>query len=639
MTDWLQLARDSFSTSTNFLDTNYRRQVEDNINMFNSRHVAGSKYLSDNYKHRSRLFRPKSRSVVRKNEAAAAEAYFANIDIVNIEPQNEADPIQLASADINKELLQYRLTKTIPWFTTLIGAFQEAQTAGIVCSYQDWIYRQEKTKVEIGKDEDGEPIMEERIKVLVDKPDVELIPFENIRFDPSSDWRDVINSSPYIIHMIPMYMQDVRELMKTDDPKTGQPKFIKLEDEDIRVAINSMADTTRQTREEKNEDSKQARKPVPEFEIIWVHRNIMHIDNQDWVYYTLGTHQMLSKPKKLEEVYFTGRRPYVLGVSVIETHKAVPDSIVGLGKELQKEANEIVNQRLDNVKLVLNKRWITKRGAEVDIRSLLRNVPGSVTQANNVNDDVREINWPDVTGSAYAEQDRVNVDYDELVGNFSAGSVQTNRQLNETVGGLGLISSGANQMTGYLLKTFNETWVEPVIEQLMHLEQKYETDEVILAIALEKSQAFQKYGVDEITDELLDQELTTNVSVGMGATDPNLKLQKFALGMNMFREIASAPPPGANMEEITKEIFGHLGYKDGKRFFKQEVDPQIELLQGQVQQLQAFIESQQVEKAGDIEEQQGEFENDQMLKDKDLQFKYDEMDNDRELEVLKLARG
>ena len=363
MTDWLSLARDSFNSSTSYIDANYRRQIEDNINMFNSKHVSNSKYHSDSYKHRSRLFRPKSRSTVRKNEALAASAYFSNIDVVNIDAEMQSDPAQLASASINKELLQYRLTKTIPWFQLLIGAFQQAQVDGVVCSYQDWDYREKTTKrtyinmfnskhvsnskyhsdsykhrsrlfrpksrstvrknealaasayfsnidvvnidaemqsdpaqlasASINKEllqyrltktipwfqlligafqqaqvdgvvcsyQDwdyrekttkrtvdngfGEEVEIEDVKVLSDKPVVKLVPFENIRFDPSSDWVDVVGTSPYLIEMLPMYAADVKLAMNTNDPKTGQPKFKKLSDEDIRVAVNATADTTR----------------------------------------------------------------------------------------------------------------------------------------------------------------------------------------------------------------------------------------------------------------------------------------------------------------------------------------------------------------------------------------------------------
>ena len=55
--------------------------------------------------------------------------------------------------------------------------------------------------------------------------------------------------------------------------------------------------------------------------------------------------------------------------------------------------------------------------------------------------DVRVIDTRDVTGSAYAEQDRINMDFDELQGNFSISTIQGARSLNETVGGMSLMAS------------------------------------------------------------------------------------------------------------------------------------------------------------------------------------------------------
>jgi hypothetical protein len=88
--------------------------------------------------------------------------------------------------------------------------------------------------------------------------------------------------------------------------------------------------------------------------------------------------------------------------------------------------------------------------------------------------------WNDVTASSYQEQDRLNVDFDELTGNFSSSSVMTNRKLNETVGGMQPAVWWANQLTEYLIRTLVETWVEPVLRQLVKLEQAYETDMTVL---------------------------------------------------------------------------------------------------------------------------------------------------------------
>ena len=136
--EWLKLAQDAFSRSTNYFDNNYRKQWEDDLRMFQSRHPTDSKYNSEAYKFRSRFFRPKSRSVLRKNEATAALAFFSNPDVTSIEPNNPNDLQQAISSDLMKELLQYRLTKTIPWFLTVIGGFQDAMNVGLVCSLQHW---------------------------------------------------------------------------------------------------------------------------------------------------------------------------------------------------------------------------------------------------------------------------------------------------------------------------------------------------------------------------------------------------------------------------------------------------------------------------------------------------------------------
>lgn len=595
--DWLQIAADAFESSSTYLDANHRKVWERNIALFQSRHPNGSKYLSAAYKSRSRLFRPKTKSVVRKNEAAASAAFFANMDVVTVEPENDADMAQVVSAELMNELINYRLTKTIPWYVTLIGAVQEAQVIGIVGSYQYWHYKEKPGPHQPVTDDMGQPLLNAKgeqyvqagpPEVVMDKPCIELMPVENYRFDPAADWTDVVKSSPYFIRLVPLYFDDVRLRMETDDAKTGQKKWKKLEDGEIRTAMTEY-DTIRQAREAPKQDPLgENDAPIKEFEVIWCHENFVRLGGEEYVYWTLGTQHQLTDPVPLKEAYFHGERPFVIGCAVLEAHKAVPESLVGIGSELQKEGNEITNQRRDNVSLVLNKRYIVKRGAQVDTDSLLRNVPGGVTLANNVEEDVREMSWADVTGSAYQEQDRLNVDFDELTGNFSQGSVQTNRTLNETVGGMQMMGSSANQMTEYLLRTVVETWMEKVLSQLVKLEQAYETDTVILALAGAKAKLAQKYGIGQVTDDMLNQSLTVRVNVGMGATDPQQKLGKFMFALKTYGEASQIP--GINAEEIGKEIFGLAGYKGGARFIKSPDDPQLMQQQQQMQKMQQALQ-------------------------------------------------
>ena len=596
--EWLRIAKESYDNSTTYVNANYRKGWEDDLKAFQSVHTADSKYHSDLYKYRSKLYRPKARASIRKNEAAAASAYFSSQDIVNVAPINQADQKQVLSAQIMQYLLEYRLDKSIPWFQTVMGAIQDAQTVGVVCSYQSWKYREQKKSTphplagSLGQDGETIPDRMESTKVIEDRPCVELIPVENLRIDPAADWIDPINTSPYVIWLIPMYVCDIKSLMDADDPKTGMPKFKRLDAGDLVSGVRNSYDSTRYARNDKREDATEVVKAVKDYSIGWVHLNIVRRKGRDWVYYTLGTEHLLTDPKHLEKVYLHGKRPFVMGCCIIEAHKVYPSGINRLGKDLFKESNEIVNQRLDNVKLVLNKRYFIKRGQQVDLNALMRNVPGGAILMNNPDTDVREVETPDVTRSSYMEQDRINADIDDLLGNFSGGSVQTNRKMNETVKGMGMISASANQLTEYLLRTFTETWVKPVLMQLVHLEQAYETDTVLLSIAADKVKLLQHYGTDQVTDELLNQELTLTVNVGIGATDPNAKLQKLISGLSAYAQISAQPPANLNLAEVGKEIFGFLGYQDGQRFLTGE-DPRVKQLMQQVQQLQMQLQSNQ----------------------------------------------
>jgi len=586
--DWLQRARDGYRVAEDYFTASIRKQLEKNISIFQSKHPQGSKYHSDAYKYRSKIFRPKTRSTIRRHEAAAALAYFATGDSVTCLPEDPNSERGVIAAEVAKNLINYRLEHSIPWFVTLIGAYQDAQVQGVVASRQYWRYKERIRQVQMIADDDS-MVIEEQAEVIEDRPEVELIPSENLRFDPASDWRDPVQTSPYIIERIPMHVYKVKERMLKPDPKTGEAPWLPLDEDQMRGAVNSgKDDPTRHTREKGRQDSKEQDTPINDYAVAWVHRNIFNVDGEDFIYYTIGTEHMLSEPVPLEQVYPQGR-PYVLGMANIETHKIYPSGLPEMLEGLQTEANDIANQRLDNIKLVLNRRYLARRTANVDWRSLTQSVPGGVTLVDDVNSDVKIDAPPDVTGSSYQEQDRISVDLDELAGTFSPGSVQTNRALNETVGGMSLMSQDSNTVTEYQLRVFTETWVEPVLKQLLALERAYETDPRILQTVgngLEPEQAV----------ELLGEDLSVRVAVGFGATSPQKRIEKLTMGLNTVGQFMPQAMQQIKADEVIGEVFGALGYRDGRRFFEMgENDPRVMGMMQQIQQLQQQLESNMAE--------------------------------------------
>lgn len=562
--DWVDIARDAFDTSSSWFDVNIRGEIEKNLRQFQGQHPLGSKYLADAYKNRSRFFRPKTRATVRKSEAVCAGAFFSSEDVVALRAIDDDDEMNVAAADFYKALLQLRLTRPfphgIPWFLTLVGAYQDAQVSSVVVSKQEW---------EFGKNG------------RVDRPRIVLRPVENVRIDPASDWMDPVNSSPYLIDMVPMYVKDIKARMS--EYTEPQNRWFKLSDAEIQSAVRRSADTTRMARERRT-DSKEQMYKVTDFTIGWVHHCIVSRDGVDYVFDTLGTEFALSAPVPLQKVYFHGVRPYVMGQCTIDTHRIYPEAKVGLLRDTQKELNEVINERRDNVKRILDPRWKALSGKRVDTRSLTRNVPGSVTLMTALA-DAELIKTDNVTGSSFQEQDRINGDFDELAGNFSASSVQNNRRLNETVGGLDLLSSDADEVGEYELRVFTETWVEPVLRQVILLEREHETDAGILTLAAKAAGITpEEMPVEEfeaLVDDLLSKEVVLNVNVGIGTTNPTKQLNRFIAVAKAAKELLAGQVDGRlQTEEVIKELFGKAGYKDGKRFFdleEQAPDPMQEL--------------------------------------------------------------
>ncbi len=568
--NWLQRARDAYRFSTSYIDSNYRKLWDDSIRAFNSQHSSDSKYNSELFRKRSNLYRPKTRAVIRKNEAAAASAYFSNLELVSIAPMNEAIKEERASADVMEQLLKYRLTVSIPWFLIMMGAIQDAQVQGASIAHIYWRFTERH-------DSDGNLASKE------DTPVIDLVPIENMRIDPSAHWLDPIGTSPYLIHLIPMYWCDVKDRMNFPDPK-GK-RWRKYPASAAFGRQDGADDSTRQARLGQQQDPSQQKRDVSDYDIVWVHRHIHRWNGRDWEFYTLASERLLTTPTLLSESVWHNQRPYVMGRALVETHRPIPSSLPTLIKGLQEEANDIQNQRSDNVKFVLNKAYLVKRGKNVDLASLVRNVPGRITLVDDPEKDVQELSWPDVTQSAYLEQDRIDGDFNDIAGNFSPLQVNTQRTPRESTHTMKMLAAPSNLLTEYMLKTHTETFAQPVLKQVMMLEQKYETDQVILALAGERAKINQRYGINEVTDDMLDRELTLSVNVGMGATDPVMKLQRFVYAVMSFANIAKAPPPGMDLKEIAKEMFGLSGYQDGTRFMIEGQDPEVVKLMQQNKQL------------------------------------------------------
>lgn len=571
--DYLDMAKRSFKHSDTFFEKSIRPELNSNIRQFNGEHEPDSKYRHKLYKHQSKFFKNKTATVIRKHEAAAASAMFSTNSVVVVEPMDHDDEVSVASAAYYSELLNIRLTESCSWFDVFMAAYQDSMVAG-------WT---------IGK-----------VEFDLDKkiPKLRVLEPENIRIDPTCDWMDPIGSTPYIIEIMEMEAGDV-----VRRSKDKESMWIPISFEDVAKAEGiSETEYIRMAREFGKIDPKQEEANVLEHRKVAVHFNLIRVEGEDVVFFTLSDRVLLSKPRPLSDLFPHGIRPYVFGKCVVDSHRVYPRSVVRMLRDFQRELNDISNLRVDNVRHAIHGRTFIKRGQNVDLDSIRMSAPGSVTMLNDPVGDVNFTRPPDVTQSSYRETELLNIEMDDISGTFSGATVQGSRMISETVGGPSLLNSNASQVSEYQVLTFKNSFAIPMLRLTLETLRALENDDEVMARALR--QALDK-NPDLVLDnpDLFDMEVKLSVSIGMGNVNPVARLEKFRMGLQTIQSIA--PGVSAMLDEVAvaEEVFGIMGIDNGRRFFKgsRKDDPRIAALEQQVQMLQQKLEAKKPQELVDAE--------------------------------------
>jgi hypothetical protein len=243
---------------------------------------------------------------------------------------------------------------------------------------------------------------------------------------------------------------------------------------------------------------------------------------------------------------------------------------------MQQEINDQVNLRLDHMKQGVTPKMQIRRGRKVDVQQAMRQGPNGVIMVDEIG-DVEYLEPPDTPQSAFVENNYLNQDFDDLSGAFNpVGTEQSNAGASETFGGLSLLANGSATMGEFSLSILVETWVAPVLAQVLKLEEFYESDATVLEICGERAKLFEKFGLDVVTDQMLIAETTLNIKAGVGAANhPLEKLQKFQMAMGTLTQIftpfiqsGKMQWPAPRAKEIMDFAFGAVSIPEGaERFF------------------------------------------------------------------------
>lgn len=657
--EWLTQAVQAHDDARRYFQSELATRVRKAIDHFNNKHASDSKFVAQSYPaQRSRMFRPNTRKLVNKALAMGANAFFATSDVVQVEAANKGDKAQGESAKFRKAVLNHRLANTIPWFRLIGGMIVDAEVTGVAVTRTRWRKEYQRyVTIEAGK-------LAEQEDITADSAWVELVPIEDFMLHPQCDWTDPVGSSPYVIQRgwrtVDDHMQAVERRQKDEQGAMargeeyiyGIPyRNLKRDEIERHALIGDAGDDASGERSKRNPgrtDQAQGTVTQPQFGSIRIWHCIFKIDGVDWYFETLNRSLLLTDPVPLSVVqYGYPRRPYCMGSVFIAPGAVYPEGPAGIASGLQAETNENVNQRVDNIRQQTNVRNLVRRGSSIDLNALMRSVPGGIILTGDPNSDVKPLPVREFGQAIYNEGDRLSVEMDDVTGNFGGASVQTNRALNQTVGGMDLLGENANVMSEFKLRCLSETLIEPTLRLVDDMTSRFETDEDVIEIALSdamveldppvKAQIEQQFPApppaeppaegqpatpppedpnaaarEEATRSAMKEKalrmfratVKISVSVGFGNTSPQKRLERLSMALQAVQAFAPQLMQMADLAEICKEIMGAAGYDMGSKFFpalRGGEDPRITMLLEQIAMLQQQLEAQAAKEQAKIQ--------------------------------------
>jgi hypothetical protein len=180
--------------------------------------------------------------------------------------------------------------------------------------------------------------------------------------------------------------------------------------------------------------------------------------------YTVGARRELLKKEKNP---FGGLLPFIMARYVPVQHELYGIGIPEIAESLQEELNDVRNQRMDNVNLVINRMFLANKYADIDFDALI-SYPGNVILTNDMA-SVVALPTPDVTQSAYREEEIIKKDIDSATGEYpySAGEPPQRR---ETATGIVKLQQASNIRFDTVVKMLEFTVLRSIAKMFLWLD-------------------------------------------------------------------------------------------------------------------------------------------------------------------------
>lgn len=265
--------------------------------------------------------------------------------------------------------------------------------------------------------------------------------------------------------------------------------------------------------------------------------------------------------------------PLVYGTCLTEPHKMIGEGMPEPLEAFQESYNFTLNQRKDNIALLLSRPTVVSRYGNVDLNALAHRVTGKAILADDTN-AIKEMEVGDFTGSAYRDAASDINSMQDISGITS--SVEGQGDSGTATGDQINLSQGNAKIELYLA-ILGQTYFKSFYSLLAYYIQRFETDDVAFRVANTKLNQEGLPGVDKVDD--FDADVVVNVGMAYVGREQTIRQTLLVMDraavfnasqIQLMQSGAQPPEGGFKLVDSTafvEDMLPLLGKKDFKRYF------------------------------------------------------------------------
>lgn len=512
------------------------------------------------YDYMAKLFIPYSFTSVETTVPRMAEALFASEPIVAVKPWERKD---VENAQIQEKLLSYQYNR-MDFFNNFILLAKMCLIYGTCIGKADWrreaVYKKRIKYIqelnEFGMPTEV-PALDKNGKVLLEKYPIEIwndpyiYPVDIYKFfiDPRAL---SVEDAEYVIMITETTMAKLRYMQKMGIYKNVS----KIEDikgktkpEEGKERYSNVDKTSPQDISDKYSD----RVTLYEY---WENDRVIVLAEEDIVI------------RDSENPYWHCKKPFISAKICPTENEFYGVGLMEMVQSLQNELNDIRNQRMDNIKLAINRTYLVDRNADIP-QDMLVNEPGGAIYTNFI-DGLKILEAPDVTGQAFTEAKIITDDIQHTHGIYDYSKGATPKQ-RETATGILSLQEAANIRFKMMIMTMARNLLGKGSAIIVDLNQQYLPRGKEFRLT---GQSFSEESYNITPEELVGRYDYEPVGASMEGLSKYARLEQLLRFRQTF-----VSNPSFNINKFDKELLELLNFKDADKYFVQQMPTGMEGMQ------------------------------------------------------------